>query len=104
MSQFPNERALFSFVGLTPREFSSGDKRRLGHISRQGSGRIRGLLVEAAWFAVRFDTGLRQDFFRITHRAGKKRAIVAIARKLIGKVRASFRTQLPYQVAFKGAA
>lgn len=91
MSQFSNERALFSFTGLTPGEYSSGDKIRRGHISRQGSPRLRHMLVQAAWLAVRDDKALREVFERIAKRAGKKRAIVAVARKLIGKTRAVIR-------------
>lgn len=98
LSQFPNERALFSFTGLTPQEHSSGDTRRLGHISRQGSSRLRHLLVEAAWTAIRHDPALRFDFNRIALRSGKKRAIIAIARKLIGRIRAIFKTRSVYRL------
>lgn len=55
MSQFPNIRALYSFTGLTPSESSSGEKVQRGHISRQGSPRLRYMLIEASWKAVRKD-------------------------------------------------
>lgn len=97
MSQFPNERALFSFCGLTPSEDTSDQSRHLGHITRQGSGRLRHVLVESAWVAVRKDLGLKAVFDRIAMKAGKKRAIVAIARKLIGRVRALFRSKEDYK-------
>jgi transposase len=89
--QFRNERRLCSFTGLTPQEFSSGEHHRQGHISRQGRSRLRALLVEAAWRALKQDRALATHFVRLAARAGKKRAIVAVARKLIGRVRASFR-------------
>ncbi len=41
LSQFENERELFSYTGLTPSEFSSGDTVRKGHITRQGNTRVR---------------------------------------------------------------
>jgi transposase len=88
MSQFSNERKLFSYVGLTPSESSSGETEHKGHITRQGSSRLRNVLVEAAWMAIRSNTPLRRKFTRVAKRAGKKRAIVAIARKLIGLARA----------------
>lgn len=91
MSQFPNERALFSFSGLTPSERSSGEHERKGHISRQGSSWLRHILVEAAWVAIRQDKELKRSFEKLAHRVGKKRAIVAIARKLLGRARALFR-------------
>jgi transposase len=99
MSQFPNEDSLFSFTGLTPREFSTGEHRRLGHISRQGSSRLRSTLVETAWRSIRLDPSLCADFQRIAARAGKKRSIVAIARKLIGRIRALFRKKEYYVYA-----
>ncbi len=52
MSQFENERQLFSYTGLTPSEHSSGDSIRRGHI-RQGNTRVRCVLCEAAWTAIR---------------------------------------------------
>lgn len=97
MSQFSNERKLFSFVGLTPCENSSGDSQRKGHISRQGSARMRCVLVEAAWNAVRYDAYFRSCYSRLAVRVGGKKAIVAIARKLIGIARALFRTGELYQ-------
>lgn len=98
MRRFPNERKLFSYTGLTPTEHSSGDRIHKGHISRQGSSRIRKHLVEIAWRATRLDDGLKEIFGRIAQRSGSKRAIVAIARKLIGRIRACFRQQCVYQV------
>ena len=96
--QFLNERALFSFTGLTPSEASSGDTRRIGHISRQGAGRLRYVLSESAWVAIRKDPDLATAFERIALHAGKKRAIVAIARKLVGRIRAVIRTQQRYKI------
>lgn len=100
MSQFKNERAVFSYTGLTPSEFSSGPNRRQGHITGQGSSRIRWLLTEASWKAIAEDKKLAQDFERIALKAGKKKAIVAIARKLIGRIRACFRKGQAYELGF----
>jgi transposase len=104
MRQFSNERALFCFTGLTPGEHSSGERLRRGHISRQGSGRLRAVLVECAWAAVRKDPALKARFLALTPRLGKRRAIVAIARKLIGIVRSLFRKQQLYQPQVQLAA
>jgi len=104
MSQFKNERAIFSFTGLTPGEYSSGNNVHRGRISRQGSTRLRHILVEAAWKAIRKDSVLREFFDRIAVKSGKKRAIVAVARKLIGRVRAAVRAQIQYEVGHKKAA
>ncbi len=98
LSRFENERALFSYTGLTPSEYSSGENVRRGHISRQGAARIRWLLIEASWRAVSKDVALKEAFDRIAKTRGKKRAIVAIARKLIGRIRACCKTNTAYVV------
>ena len=99
LSRFDNERALFSYTGLTPSEHSSGDRIRRGHMSKQGSARVRWLLVEGAWRAIAKDEALKQSFDRISKTRGKKRAIVAIARKLIGRrIRACFKANTIYAV------
>lgn len=97
MVHFLNERQLFSYTGLTPSEHSSGGHVRRGHISRQGKTVIRKVLVLAAWTAIRRNPQLRATFERISARAGGKKAIVAIARRLIGHIRACFRNQCLYK-------
>ncbi len=59
MKRFDNERQLFSSSGLTPGESSSGEKIRKGHISRQGSSRLRAVMMEVAWRAITQDESLR---------------------------------------------
>ena len=98
LSQFENERQLFSYTGLTPSEFSSGETVRKGHITRQGNTRVRHILNQAAWRAIKKDQDLKTFFERLAPRTGKKRAIVAVARKLIGRIRAAFKTHQPYQM------
>ena len=93
-----NERQLFSYTGLTPSEFSSGDTVRKGSITRQGNKRVRYILNQAAWRVIRKDRDLNEFFEQLHPRTGKKRAIVAVARKLIGRIRAAFKTGKPYQM------
>ena len=98
LTRFANERALFSYTGLTPSEHSSGTAIRRGPISRQGSSRVRHVLIEIAWRAVSRDAALHEIFERIAATRGKKRAIVAIARRLVGRMRACFRQGTRYAV------
>jgi len=49
LTRFDNPRQLAAFVGLTPSEYSSGDKRRQGGITKTGNSRARRVLVEGAW-------------------------------------------------------
>lgn len=104
MSQYRNERNIFSHTGLTPSEYSTGGVDRKGHITYQGSSRLRWILTEAAWRAIVEDPKLAADFSRISQKRGKKRAIVAIARKLIGRMRACFRKNQTYQLGYGMAA
>jgi transposase len=75
-------KQIASYVGLVPEENSSGDRRRLGHISKQGNALLRFLLVEAAQVTVRTQSQWRSKFFHLAMRRGRKIAKVAMARKL----------------------
>jgi len=75
-------KQIASYVGLVPSEESSGDRRRLGHISKQGNALLRYLLVEAAQVTVRSQPQWRSKFFHLAMRRGRKIAKVAMARKL----------------------
>lgn len=97
LSQFDNERQLFSYTGLTPSEHSSGDTTRRGSITKQGNRHLRAILIEVAWRAIDKDKLLAACYERIRARAGGKRAIVAVARKLIGRIRAAFRYRQLYK-------
>jgi len=75
-------KQLASYVGLVPEEKSSGDRRRLGHISKQRNVLLRFLLVEAAQVTVRSQPAWRSKFFHLAMGRGRKVAKVAMARKL----------------------
>lgn len=97
MSRFPSEKALFSYTGMTPSEFSSGENVRRGHISHQGPARLRDVLIEATWRAIDLDADLRAIYERIKARRGGKIAIVGVARRLIGRIRGCLRRKVDYQ-------
>jgi transposase len=82
VSRFCCSRKLVSYLGLNPTEESSGGRRRLGGISKQGNTMVRWLLIETVHQAVRQDPELRQDYQRLKFRRGHAVAKVAIARKL----------------------
>jgi transposase len=103
MTRFANERQLFSYTGLTPSEHSSGDHIQRGSISKQGNRYVRGILIEIAWRAIRKDPVLARFFEQLYPRTGKKRAIVAVARKLVGKIRAAFRKGEAYQQDYESS-
>lgn len=82
VARFHRSKQVVSYLGLNPREHSSGGRQRLGAISKQGNTLVRWLLVEAVQHAVRKDAELRQDYQRLKFRRGHAVAKVAIARKL----------------------
>jgi transposase len=71
-----------SYLGLVPLEKSSGSRRRLGHITKQGSSILRFLLVEAAQATVRSLPEWRSKYFHLMQRRGRNIAKVAMARRL----------------------
>ena len=82
VTRFPRSKKVASYLGLNPSEESSGGRRRLGAISKQGNTMVRWLLIETVHHAVRQDPELRQDYQRLKFRRGHAVAKVAIARKL----------------------
>ena len=80
--RFPRGKQVGSYLGLIPVEESSGDKRRLGHISKQGSTLLRWLLVEAATTAQRYDPSWHRQYLRLSISKHHGVAKVAIAHKL----------------------
>jgi len=80
--RFQCGKQIASYLGLVPLEESSGNRRRLGHITKQGNSLLRFLLVEAAQVTVRSDQEWRNKYFHLALRRGRKIAKVAMARRL----------------------
>ena len=99
VQRFRNSRKLVSYLGLNPRENSSGGKQRLGAISKQGNSLVRFLLVEAAQAASRTDPELRRDYQRLKFHRGSAVAKVAIARKLAVRLYWKLREQAAQPIA-----
>jgi transposase len=96
VSRFPRGKQVASYLGLIPREYSSGGQQRLGSISKQGNRFMRMLLVEAAQVAVRCDPQMRQEYLHRCHQKPKGVAKVAAARKLAIRLYWMLRTQKRY--------
>src|ERR1700720_2168669 len=80
--RFQCGKQIAAYLGLVPLEDSSGDRRRLGHITKQGNSLLRFLLVEAAQVAARSIPQWRNQYFHLAMRRGRKIAKVAMARRL----------------------
>jgi len=81
--RFGNRKQLANYLGLTPSSHESGEATdRKGHITRQGSPRIRKVLCQAAWVHVRHEERAKERFGGLAQRSGAKKAIVAEMRRL----------------------
>jgi transposase len=100
ITRFSSAHHFEAFLGLVPGERSSGEKRRIGRITKAGNSRVRYLLVEAGWRIVRSKNdetaALRAWALGIAARRGKRIAVVALARRLAGVVYAMWRDGRPY--------
>jgi len=96
-SRFRRAEQLAAYVGLTPSQYSSADKIRMGRITGAGKNTVRSALVESCWHLIRKDKAMRRKYEQIKARAGGKRAIVAIARKLILCIRRLLLDNRPYE-------
>jgi len=95
VTRFASAHHVAAYLGLTPREYSSGEQQHRGRISKTGSPRMRALLVEAAWRVLRSTQAaaapLRAWAERIARRRGRSVAAVALARRLAGSLDAMWR-------------
>jgi len=96
VTRFQRGKQVASYLGLIPREESSGGRQKLGAISKQGNRLLRSLLVEAAQIAVRFDPGFRKQYLHRCHQKPKGVAKVAAARRLAVRLYWMLRTQVAY--------
>lgn len=85
---FRNRRQVGAIVGLTPTPFDSGERRREQGISKAGNKHVRRLLIELAWYWLRWqpDSALSQWYerrFACHGKRARKVGIVALARKLL---------------------
>jgi transposase len=80
--RFARSKELSSYLGLVPTEDSSGERRHLGHISKQGNTLLRFLLVAAAQITVRSDPDWRRRYVHLAMRRERAIAKIAMARRL----------------------
>jgi transposase len=80
LGRFTNRRQLAAYLGLVPRSFESGNANdRKGHITHQGSSRVRKLLCQATWARVRWDREEQEAYGRIVAKNPKKKKIAVVA-------------------------
>ncbi len=106
ITRFRTAHELEAYLGVIPSERSSGEKRQLGPITKAGNGRMRWLLVDAAWTIMRSkspnNAALRAWTVQIAQRRGKRIAAVALARRLAGILYAMWHARI--EMTESGAA
>jgi transposase len=102
--RFRRAHEVESYLGLVPSEDTTGGKRRLGAISKQGNSYLRALLVQASWCILRQDdtNSLALWGRMVAQRRGKRIAVVALARRLTGILWAMWRDQSVFDSARVG--
>jgi transposase len=102
-SRFSRAAEVASYLGLVPREHSSGEQQWRGRVLRSAHPQVQSLLVQAAWRMSRSTdprtAGLRAWAQGIARRRGKKIAMVAVARRLARILFAMWRDGAPYDAA-----
>lgn len=85
--RFSSGKKLAAYLGITPREFSSGEHIYKGRITGQGNAILRSYLIESSWFLIGKDPVMKEYYERIKRSSGScKKAIVAVGRKLINRI------------------
>lgn len=98
-SRFTTAAKVASYSGLISSEYSTGDAVHRGHITGQSRGIIRALLIQCAWVAIRQDPVLREKYQRVWKNSGSnKKAIVAVARKMVVRMRAIMLSGKEYEI------
>jgi transposase len=96
--RFRSNKQVTAYGGLAPgRRESAGRARDLG-ITKDGSALLRWALVEAAWRVIRYSQRWRTIYEGLRQRRGTKKAIVAIARRLLGVMAALLRSGQRYRL------
>jgi transposase len=86
VQRFPTSKQLVGYSGLGASLHQSGEENYSGHITKQGRKELRYALVEAAWIAIGSSPFWREKYHKLSHRMSANKAIVAIARRLLGAV------------------
>ncbi len=83
IDRFPDSKHACAYLGLVPWLDETADTTHLGHITKRGDKYLRKNLIECARAGIRKDQNLKNFYTRVKRKRGDKRAIIAVARKLV---------------------
>jgi transposase len=100
--RFPSAKKLVSYFGMAPKVRQSANRETHGHISKEGSGMVRWLILQAALVGIRMSKGpARGHYIGVSRRRGKKIARIAVARKLLGTIFHMMKEEIDYEEFLK---
>jgi transposase len=95
--RFRSADQVSAYAGLVPKQFQSGETDRRGRITRRGPRLLRSAMVECAWCSLRYNAWAQETWLRLqANGLSKKKAVVALARKLLVRAWAILRTGKPW--------
>jgi len=98
MKRFSSMDKLCSYIGLVPDTHHSSDTLKDRGITKRKNRRLRTILIEAAWIAIRYDPALTIAYSKYKKKTIGQKAIVKIARKLLARIRFVWLNKQPYVI------
>jgi transposase len=96
IQRFSSQKKVMAYAGLSPGQRKSAEKSQELHLEKNGSKLLRTAMIESAWRLIRHSTRWRGVYEQLKSRVRAKKAIVAVARRLLGVVTAILKSGKPY--------
>lgn len=96
ITRFPDAKHLCSYAGIVPSVHQSGNTRRTGHITKQGSSMLRWILIQAANRIIRTNSPLKAFYLELRQKRGHSVAVTATARKMFIYMYIMLKNNIPY--------
>lgn len=96
INRFSNIEKFAAYMGIIPDECSSGESKTAIGITRLGLRKVRKMIIENAWVALRHDPALADCYVKFCRRMSKSQAIIKIARKLTNRIYYVWKNKKPY--------
>ena len=101
IQRFNSQKQVVAYAGLSPGQRESAGKSQELHLEKNGSKLMRWVLIEAAWRLVRHSPRWHGIYERLKARVRAKKAIVAVARRLLCLITAILQSGRPYSVTYQ---
>lgn len=99
INRFKTVDNLSSYIGLVPQMHSSGETERVGNMTIRGNKKLKSILIESSWIAIKKDPTMLLAFNKLCGRMQKNKAIIRIAKKLLNRIRYVLKNEEMYQMS-----